>query len=86
LIKDRLACGGWLIYETLLASPDISIEAHQPCRSDFWLKPGELIEAFAEFQIAYYDEGQHHDRVTAQLMARKPLNFKFEKGFDDNQA
>jgi hypothetical protein len=85
LIKDRLACGGWLIYETLLVNPANQSEIHHPGQADFWLKPGELREAFAEFQIARYDEGQHNGRVTAQLLARKPLNFKLEMGIDNSQ-
>jgi hypothetical protein len=75
LIKRCLISGGWLIYETLLAIPETQSEVQRPTQPDFWLKPGELREAFAEFEIVRYDEGQHNGRVTAQLLAQKPLKF-----------
>lgn len=71
LIKARLRPGGWLIYETLtIAQKEIC--RNQPMRPELLLQPGELKESFADFEILFYDEGQHERGVTAQLFARKP--------------
>lgn len=70
LIKVRLCSGGWLIYETLTIAHKETFHT-QPMRSEFLLKPGELKEAFADFEILFYDEGQHERGITAQLLARK---------------
>jgi len=72
VIKDCLLPGGWLIYETFtieqLNQPDVPRMA----RSDFYLKPGELRDTFSDFEILFYDEGNHNGRATAQLLAQKP--------------
>lgn len=70
LIKERLYSGGWLIYETLTIAQKDSPHI-QPMRAEFLLQPGELKEAFADFEILFYDEGQHERGITAQLLARK---------------
>lgn len=70
LIKDRLCSGGWLVYETLTIAQKDSSHT-QPMRPEFLLQPGELKDTFADFEILFYDEGQHERGVTAQLLARK---------------
>lgn len=70
LIKARLQPGGWLIYETLTIGQKFD-SARQPTRSDFLLQPQELKEAFADFDLLFYDEVNQDRRATAQLLARK---------------
>ncbi len=71
VIKARLRPGGWLMYETY-TTPQL-LQPHQPpMRRNFLLEPGELKAAFADFEILFYDEGEHSRRMTAQLLARKP--------------
>lgn len=70
-IKERLVTGGWLIYETFIASPDKSPGSHS-LRPEFWLKPGELRAAFSDFEILVYDEDEAGDKSAARLLARKP--------------
>lgn len=75
LMKDRLAPGGWLIYETRVASSPQD-DDRSDARNDFWLSPCELLAAFSDFDIVRYDEGHrvrpggHRGGVTAQLLAR----------------
>jgi SAM-dependent methyltransferase len=71
LIKARLSPGGWLIVETYTTA-QTTHTGQQPLRPEFLLKPLELRQAFADFEILFYDEGQHSRGVTAQLLARKP--------------
>jgi SAM-dependent methyltransferase len=72
LIKTRLRPGGWVVYETFtveqLAKP---YHRSSACR-DFYLQPGELRSAFSDFVIHFYEEGNHKDKMTAQLLAQKP--------------
>lgn len=70
LIKERLRPGGWLIYETLTTAQRTGW-GDQPLHREFLLEPGELQAAFADFEILFYDEADHGNRATAQLLARK---------------
>jgi SAM-dependent methyltransferase len=71
LIKECLQPGGWLIYETLTTDQQVGLD--EPMRREFLLEPGELKTAFADFEVLFYDEADHGNRVTAQLLARKRL-------------
>lgn len=72
MIKRRLRPGGWVVYETFTVK-QLSQPYHRgSSRRDFYLKPGELQSAFSDFVIHFYDEGNHEDRLTAQLLAQKP--------------
>jgi tellurite methyltransferase len=71
LIKERLGPGGWLVYETFTAEQAI-MSSGQPQRRQLLLKTDELKNAFSDFEILFYDEGEHNQKVTAQLLARKP--------------
>ncbi len=71
LIKERLTPGGHLIYETLILNK-AKTTTSQCTRPKFLLKPHELKEAFSDFEILVYDEGDYHQKVTARLLARKP--------------
>jgi len=71
LIRERLRPGGRLIYESFTTAQQIAPN-NQPIRSHFMLKPNELRTAFSDFEILQYDEGLHHGKETAQLLARKP--------------
>lgn len=72
LIKIRLRPGGWLVYETFTVE-QLSQPYHRSSgRRDFYLQPDELRSAFSDFVIHFYDEGNHRNRITAQLLAQKP--------------
>lgn len=71
LIKTRLRPGGWLIYESFTVE-QADAPPHHPIRPHFLLAPHELKNAFADFDLLFYDEGWHHGKATAQLLARKP--------------
>jgi tellurite methyltransferase len=72
LIKARLASGGWIVYETFTIEQLNKPYHHGSKRRELYLQPGELYNAFADFKIHHYDEGDHRNRMTAQLLARKP--------------
>lgn len=73
IIKSCLLPGGWLIYETFTVEQLNQPDRHpRLARPDFFLKPGELQNAFSDFEILLYDEGIHNGRATAQLLAQKP--------------
>lgn len=71
LIKTRLQPGGWLVYETFTQEQLTQPYHQRPSKLEFYLKPQELREAFSDFQIIYYDEGDHRGKLTAQLLAQK---------------
>ncbi len=71
LIKDRLAPGGWLVYETFIADPETALAGHS-MRREFLLERNELKDAFSDFEILFYDESHYNSKATAQLLARKP--------------
>lgn len=66
--RRSLKPGGWLIFETFLQREEI---VENP---DYYLEPGELRQAFDDFEIFYWHEQDlsERKRVTAQLVARKP--------------
>ncbi len=70
LIKDRLLPRGWLVYESFLFQED-DRPTRPTVRPEFQLQPGELKSKFSNFEILFYDEGDHNGRLTAQLLARK---------------
>jgi tellurite methyltransferase len=73
-ILDRLAAGGWLLYEQHLRS-DLS-DIGGPRSNRFRLRPQELLHLFGELNIAYYYEGLVVDpggarMALAQLVGRR---------------
>jgi SAM-dependent methyltransferase len=73
LIEQRLRPGGWLVYETFTVEQLANPRHRGSARSEFYLQPQELAEAFSgRLQVLFYDEGDHQGRQTAQLLARKP--------------
>lgn len=76
LLQQRLAPGGWLIYESFTVDQPVAPDQH-PIRPHFLLRRGELRAAFAGLDILYYDEGLHEDKATAQLVGQK-------RGIDDH--
>lgn len=71
IYRQALKPGGWLIFETFIRTPDTESDA------DFYLLPGELHAAFADFEIIYSQEttavggrSRQHKPV-AQLVARR---------------
>jgi len=68
--RKALKPGGLLIFETFLRMQAGSTSP------DYYLKPGELLWAFSGFEIIHSREGAipETDKVTAQLVARKPID------------
>jgi SAM-dependent methyltransferase len=72
IYRQALKPGGLIIFETFL-----KLDAGLP-NPKYYLDPGELRRAFAEFEILYYLENKvpenenHPERGTARLVARKP--------------
>jgi SAM-dependent methyltransferase len=72
LIKNRLLPGGWLVYETFTNKKVDSTQGWAPSKREFLLNPGELKEAFFDFEMLFYAENNYRGRPAAQLLARKP--------------
>jgi SAM-dependent methyltransferase len=70
-IKKAIQPGGILIYETFTVD---QIRYGKPTNPDFLLKPGELRNWFADWEMLHYFEGVQADpeRAVAQLICRKP--------------
>lgn len=69
--KKSIKPGGFLLFETFVWQPDIEM------KPDHYLLPGELRQAFIDWDILFYEEKNHfHNsrkiRRIAQLVARKP--------------
>jgi len=54
LLRDSVAPGGLLIYETFAAGNET---VGRPSNPDFLLRPGELLVAFAGLRIVAYEDG-----------------------------
>ncbi|HNU70968.1 MAG TPA: methyltransferase domain-containing protein [Thermodesulfobacteriota bacterium] len=70
-IKEALSPGGILIYETYTEDQAVF---GRPTNPAFLLKPGELYDWFAEWNMIHYSEGVREAplRAVAQLVCRKP--------------
>jgi tellurite methyltransferase len=70
-IKKAIRSGGVLIYETFTVD---QLRYGKPCNPDYLLKPGELRQWFADWEVLHYSEGIQPDpeRAVAQLVCRKP--------------
>ena len=53
-IRDSLAPGGVLLYETFACGQDT---VGKPSRPDFLLQPGELLQAFSGLRVVAYEDG-----------------------------
>jgi len=71
-IKRSLADGGLIMYETFTVDQP---RFGKPTNPDLLLRPGELMEWFADFECIRHFEGIKADppRAVAQLIARKPV-------------
>jgi SAM-dependent methyltransferase len=73
-IKSSVATGGVVIYETFTTEQR---QYGRPKRSDFLLKPGELVEFFSDWEILHSFEGvkksdtAETQEAVAQIVARK---------------
>jgi len=71
--QQALKSGGLLFFETFLWHPEV--EDHP----EYYLQPDELRQAFAGWDILFYDEinrprrNEHGTKRVAQLVARKPF-------------
>ena len=78
MYRRALKPGGWLLFETFVRTPETHTDV------DFYLLPGELTAAFADFDLLHDGEitgvngrsGQ--PKSIAQLVARKPGDLGFE--------
>jgi SAM-dependent methyltransferase len=63
--------GGVLLFDTILATPDIP----PPSNPSFYLQPGELVRLFSPYggEILWHEESTDGDIPTARLMFRKNL-------------
>jgi tellurite methyltransferase len=73
-IKDALKEGGVVIFETFIVAHDKPEKGSM--NPDYLLKPNELIEAFGDFHIIYYEEKdivnmRGEDACLASLVAKK---------------
>jgi SAM-dependent methyltransferase len=69
--KKSLKPGGWLFVETFVWQPGIDVDR------EYYLHPGELRQAFSDWEIMHYKELQRPHasdakRQVAQFVARKP--------------
>jgi hypothetical protein len=55
ILKDSLAEGGVLIYETFMQGNE---RFGKPSNPRFLLRPGELLEAFKDLTVKGYEEGE----------------------------
>ena len=70
LLRDALAPGGHIVYETYREGQE---RYGRPRRPRFLLRPGELREAFAALELLEYEEtSPEGGPVMARLHARKP--------------
>lgn len=71
LICQSLAPGGVLLYETFAAGNET---VGKPARPDFLLRPGELLEVFADLHVVAFEDGFLSDpeRFVQRLAAVRP--------------
>lgn len=85
VIRQSLAPGGVLIYETFAAGNET---VGKPSRPDFLLQAGELLAAFADLRVVAYEDGflaqpeRFVQRIAAVLPASPPppLPLRYELG------
>lgn len=74
-IRQAISPGGLLIYETFTVD---QVHYGRPTNPDFLLRPGELSQRFADWEVLHYFEGlevmeeQDKRRAVAQIVVRKP--------------
>lgn len=71
-IRSALREGGILVYETYTTLQPMFGKPHNPA---FLLEPGELFDAFKDWEIIHYFEGikESPRRAVARIICRKPL-------------
>jgi SAM-dependent methyltransferase len=71
VIRDSLAPGGLLIYETFASGNET---VGKPARPDFLLQPGELLHAFAALRVVAYEDGYlaQPERFVQRIAAVRP--------------
>ncbi len=69
-IQNAVRPGGLVMYETFTVD---QAKHGRPSNPDFLLKPGELLDSFAAWEILSYNEGERSNPVSAKasLVARK---------------
>jgi SAM-dependent methyltransferase len=71
VIRDSVAPGGVLIYETFASGNET---VGKPARPDFLLQPGELLHAFAALRVVAYEDGYlaQPERFVQRIAAVRP--------------
>lgn len=71
VIRKAIRSTGILIYETFTID---QVRYGKPTNPDYLLKPGELRQWFADWEILHYSEGIQPalERAVAQIVCRKP--------------
>jgi SAM-dependent methyltransferase len=67
-IKQAVKPGGLVIYETFTVA---QAKLGRPKNPDFLLRPGELIEVFADWQVIHQFEGIANGSAIAQIVANR---------------
>jgi tellurite methyltransferase len=70
-LRDALAPGGSVIYETFTVAQ--LAHGRGPTSPDHLLRPGELRDAFAGWELLFYEEVDAPDAV-ARLVGRRPFS------------
>ena len=70
-IREALAAGGVLIYETFAMGNE---RLGRPSNPDFLLRPGELLEAFAGLTVIAFEQGEVTDPRPAVIQRIAAIN------------
>lgn len=73
-IKAGLQPGGMLIYESYTVA-QLKNKGKEKWPEKYLLKPGELKNAFSDFEIIHYSEADDGKAAVARLIARRPKNW-----------
>jgi SAM-dependent methyltransferase len=64
LLAESVAAGGVLIYETFMVGNE---KCGKPSNPDFLLRPGELLQAFADLTLVAFEQGAIENAVVQRI-------------------
>jgi hypothetical protein len=64
LLGESVAAGGVLIYETFMVGNE---KCGKPSNPDFLLRPGELLQAFADLTLVAFEQGAIENAVVQRI-------------------